>query len=122
MNRPPWAHLFERFQNLIVLIEDLRRKQVAFGHWIARNDQGKLLCPLWHGANATLTGSNTWALLGYDDCRRQVSCDARNFVSGWDKRFITPDYLEEVLVDILRERLEDADAVQDMIGQECVAQ
>lgn len=119
MTRPYWAHLFERFQNLnlIVLIEDLRRKHVAIRQWVERTPDGRVLCPLWHGSSGCyVPAENPWAVLGYEYGIHQASYDARNFVSSWDRRFISPNHLEDVLLDILRERLEDADAVQDMLA------
>jgi hypothetical protein len=113
--------LFSKFQNLnlLCLIEDLKRKNVASGAWINNNYSNKLnystnLCPLAHGwQRYPDRGHFMQAIMEF----YSVSIyDAFDFTNTWDnsyseekKHFLT------MLESIIEERKQDADAVQQVL-------
>jgi len=117
--------IFERFQNLnlIALIEDLRRGQVAQGNWIeADDDHGELynLCPLYHGVRRDLESAIDFACAASVEnelVARHLGVrerDVRDFVGWWDG-WGDANGLLITLERILAERRIDADAVQAMV-------
>ncbi len=115
--------VFAHFQNLNlrVLIEDLRRDQVARGNWAFDKD----LCPVAHG----LPDGQTVGLLRYlsqsADLKRACVRAAENigaapqailrFVTDWDAGGLGPDWLLGHLEQIWIERRDDAEAVQRIL-------
>ena len=129
-------YIFSRFQNLnlLTLIEDLRRDQVASHGWIMpRPLPYDVLCPLGHGwvklvwmsrvASAQTYHQRAMASAGF--IGRDVEA-AQSFIRWWDASQIKDTAVESrfrlilILESFFRERLEDADAVQAVISQETV--
>ena len=116
--------VFAHFQNLNlrVLIEDLRRGQVARGSWSFADD----LCPVAHG----MPSGHTVGVLRYLSqavdlpraCRQAAEETGvpprfiERFVVTWDSGAMSPEWLLGQLEAIWVERLEDAEAVQGVLG------
>ena len=116
--------IFARFQNLNlrVLIEGLRRGQVAGGDWGFADN----LCPVAHG----LAGGQSVSVLRYlsqaVDLPRACQSAAADlgvppgyverFVAIWDTGGLSREWLLEKLEAIWMERYEDADAMQEFLA------
>lgn len=117
--------LFGVFQNLnlLVLIEDLRRGFAAKGNWSFASN----LCPLAHGMAdgrvverlqylsqaVNLKAASDFAALQLGARPGQVF----TFVEKWDENF-QQEWLLEHLLMIWIERLEDAEAIQELLCEE----
>lgn len=122
MSVEKFRHLFERFQNLnlLVLIEDLRQNRVAVGDWLTHPDYR--MCPLYHcwlkysgHALANKPELETASRL----CTSMEK--VREFTCWWDNSKGARHYrsvLLAMLEDILAERQEDADAVQEVCHED----
>lgn len=142
--RDALRNIFSRFQNLNlrVLIDDLKRGQVAKGKWSSYRDfvepMQKLfwtdspevevsfnyrsirqveICPMLHGACTALEGDSEYRceVLG-----RQLGVPewvVHKFIQWWDRNppVEVKQTLLSVLEDIWQERLTDANAVQEVI-------
>jgi putative addiction module component (TIGR02574 family) len=122
---PTIRSVFEYFQtlNLLVLINNLRAGAAIDGAWVT----GPYLCPVAHG----LAGAAVVDEMNYlnqsaplpracDHAARRLGADADSiyrFVIDWDRHRISPEWLQEQLEAIWRERLEDAVAVQEVLGE-----
>lgn len=118
--------IFSRFQNLnlLTLMNNLRLKRVAFGGW--QDDDGTM-CPLSHGLGYQ---TQHWQ----DDLSKIFSIsysDIRDFVWLWDapdlilagrtdflRRQKATNLLLRQLETIWQERLEDAEAMQEVLQAE----
>jgi hypothetical protein len=120
-NCEKFRYIFEKFQNLnlLVLLEDLRRDQVAsssWRKWVFYPDSSypvATLCPLMHGVckyDITLRGYAEGASTSIGIGNPEVF----EFTSWWDFH-TNKDGLIQLLESIYKERLEDADAVQNML-------
>ena len=123
--------IFSRFRdlNLVTLITDLERYRVARGGWILSRPYGRDMCPVAHGWDKFIREG---FIGGNCVCRHNESAKAigisigkiGDFTDSWDTLAITSQQLLTVLRDIWRERLADADAVQEVINQqehECIS-
>jgi hypothetical protein len=116
--------VFTHFQNLNlrVLIEDLRRGQVARGNWSFADD----LCPMAHGMPSGQTVSMLRYVSQAVDLPRACRLAAEEmgvpprflerFVLSWDGGGMSEDWLLDQLEDIWHERQTDADVVQQVIA------
>ena len=105
---------FEPFNNLnlIRLIDNLRDDEWCRHRWYGTaTDHGRLIvesmCPRAHGFfSYWRASSESSAFIPY-----------AAFTAAWDHGHITSPELQEVLLQILQERLDDADAVQEVCCQ-----
>lgn len=116
--------VFGYFQNLnlLALLEDLHAGRTTRNAWLS----GSLLCPVAHGLPAGRLIENLNALgpipnLGHecDYVGRQLGAETRSimtFVQAWDEGLLSDDWLARQLEDLWVERLEDADALQELLG------
>jgi hypothetical protein len=129
LSRMPRVHVviqgvFGHFQNLnlLVLLDDLRRKRVTHNAWAA----GKLLCPIAHGmpfgqlvSDLRYLGQTAKLERACDYAARQLGANPANvhrFVELWDSHTFSTDWLLAQLERIWSERQADADAVQEVIN------
>ncbi len=116
--------VFGYFQNLnlLALLEDLHAGRTTRNAWLS----GSLLCPVAHGLPAgrlveNLSSLGPTASLGHecDYAGRQLGADTRSimaFVQAWDEGLLSDDCLARQLEDLWAERLEDAEALQALLG------
>ncbi|HEX4592202.1 MAG TPA: hypothetical protein VH120_19870 [Gemmataceae bacterium] len=116
--------VFGHFQNLnlLTLIEDLRSGQTARQAW----QSGSLLCPVAHGLPRGAVVRNLQALGqssdmdgGCDYAARHLGAEPAvvlDFVRNWDEEAISDASLVHQLEELWAERLADAEAVQEVIG------
>jgi len=115
--------VFGHFQNLnlLTLLEDLRAGRTARQAWLS----GSRLCPVAHGLphGEQVQALREWGQI-YDlsaDCdfaarhMGAASDDVLRFVRLWDEGDITAGTLLLQLEEIWRERVEDAEAAQQLI-------
>ena len=136
MTPEKFRDIFARFQNLnlLTLIEDLRVGKIAFGGWVcllthidgigAWPTTDLLMCPLQHGMRHVhrpgrgLTDEVIMQNLGV------TYTLADEFINWWDEATITKGYRKKQLLTLLKsifaERLEDADAVQQVLEEQPV--
>jgi hypothetical protein len=115
--------VFGYFQNLnlLGLIQDLRRGQMARGAWSSNG----WLCPVAHGLPAgrhvqqlVVLGQAADLSRGCDYAARQLGADPAavfRFVRTWDDEPNYCGWLLGQLEELWEERLADADAVQEVI-------
>jgi hypothetical protein len=115
--------LFAHFQNLnlLVLLEDLRLDRPASGAW----STGTWLCPVAHGLSAgrhveQLKALGQTAEPGLDCCYAASDIGAdpgliSRFVRSWDEKSFGPKRLLQQLEELWQERLDDAEAVQEVL-------
>jgi hypothetical protein len=116
--------VFGHFQNLnlLVLLQDVREGRTARQAWLS---VGSLLCPVAHGMPGDVQVQTLQALgqtaelhVGCNYAARHMSADPEavlQFVSSWDADALSNDTLLCVLEEIWRERLADAEAVQELL-------
>ena len=115
-------HVFGGFHNLnlLSLRENLRSERVAHGAWLT----GGLLCPVAHGLPSGRHVREVIALgvadlmYGCEYAARLVGTDpttAAGFVAWWDGNYLSTFSLLQQLDELWRERLADADAVQNVL-------
>lgn len=117
MTKPLIRKIFGRFRdlNLVALLADLGQAQVARQDW---RDNGNL-CPIAHG----LSGEGVVRLVENSHLERGLARAAwdlgiepdwiRRFIDTWDEGGFRR--LEEEILDLWRERLAEADAVQAVL-------
>jgi hypothetical protein len=108
--------------NLLALIEDLRRDQMAREDWTST---GKLLCPVAHGLASGQEVRQVNVLGDMANLGRACELAANSlgadvgsvirFVRSWDDRTISTRVLLRYLEEIWGERLADAVAVQQVL-------
>jgi|SRR5579884_15088 len=115
--------VFGRFQNLnlLALIYDLAQDRTARQAWTS----GLLLCPVAHGLPAeqqvrqlSVLGQMAGLGQGCDIAARHLGADPRSverFVRSWDSDSLSRFWLLQQLYELWLERLEDAEAVQEML-------
>lgn len=130
-NLEQFRDIFARFQNvnLLALIEDIRRRNVAREAWHDSHlfdevkGQNHDLCPVAHGF---LCGQDTEDVEDAETFSKSTALAAKiigvageavfNFVTEWDKNHKgSEEYLLYLLQSIWDERLVDAVATQEMI-------
>jgi hypothetical protein len=120
--------IFARFQNLnlVFLIEDLRRGLTARGGWLEHAN----LCPVAHG----MPDGDTIQHLEYLNHARNLDAactfaarvlgarpgEVELFVERWDEAPRAPWLLEE-LEQMWRERVEDAECMQEVLALDTVS-
>jgi hypothetical protein len=122
---PGIRDVFGYFQNLnlLVLIQDLRDGRTARHTW----SSGSELCPVAHGL---ADGSDVQELVvlgqaseldeGCLQAARHIGADpgaVLRFVRSWDEEALPPDRLLRELEELWRERLEDAQAMQEVLDE-----
>ncbi len=117
--------IFARFQNLnlLVLLHDLRSGETTRRGW----SFGGLLCPVAHGMPAgrqvcvlSAMGQTAGLERSCDYAAHELgasSADVVHFVSEWDDN-LDNDWLLDQLEALWRERLEDAEAVEQLLRPE----
>lgn len=125
-------NIFSRFQNLNlrILVDDLKNGQCAVGDWVHLTKDSKtwenitLICPLAHGFHHESSINKVQlALLSQQEqkiaseeigiTRKQV----KDFLNWYDYKNDSTNKLLPILESIWKERLEDADAVQNVITE-----
>ncbi len=121
---PTVFNVFGHFQNLnlLVLLDDLRAGRIARGAWF----DGDSLCPVAHAMPEGQTVSDLQYLgqaeaLGRacDYAAERMGArprDVERFVEMWDSCGFTREWLIQLLETIWRERVADADAVQEVLA------
>ncbi len=124
---PTTFNVFGHFQNLnlLVLLDDLRTGRIARGAWFT----GESLCPVAHGmpegqAVSALQYLGQAEALGRacDYAAERMGArpwDVERFVEMWDSDGFTREWLIQQLEAMGQERLDDADAVQEVLDPEC---
>ena len=124
---PSARDIFSRFQNLnlLVLIQDLRRRLTTSGDW----ETDHYLCPVAHGMPDGATVRHLKYLSQSVNLEKACSYAAmtlgaygeavRRFVDLWDT-YPYPEWLLEVLEHIWLERRQDADAMQRVLIPEII--
>jgi len=114
--------IFARFQNLnlLVLLHDLRTGETTRRGW----SFGGLLCPVAHGMPAGRQVRVLGAMAQTDGLERSCEyaadeigadfADVLHFVSAWDDN-LDNDWLLEQLEALWQERLQDAEAVEQLL-------
>src|SRR6185437_11901462 len=122
--------VFGHFQNLnlLALLFDLHQDRTARQAW----SSGTLLCPVAHGLPAglqvqQLTVLGQMAQLGHgcDFAARHLGADPAavlRFVRSWDADAFSRGCLCQQLFELWQERLEDAEAVQELLHSGCALQ
>ncbi|HEV8061859.1 MAG TPA: hypothetical protein VGP68_18415 [Gemmataceae bacterium] len=116
--------------NLLILMEDLRNRQTARQGW----STGRLLCPIAHGLptgdqvrELNMLGQTADLSQGCDYAARHLGANpaaVMRFVCSWDDATLSQDWLLFQLEELWYERLENAEAVQEMLesgSSECIA-
>jgi hypothetical protein len=115
--------VFGHFQNLnlLVLIQDLRSREIARHGW----STGTSLCPVAHGLPAgeqvrqlTVLGQTADLDDGCEYAARHLGADPRavlRFVRAWDEQGLEPTRLLQQLDELWYERLTDAQVMQDLL-------
>ena len=115
--------VFGHFQNLnlLVLVQDLRDGRTARQAWFA----GSEWCPVAHGLPAgrqvralAALGQSADLSKGCDYAALHLGADpnaVRRFVRLWDEEIFSDIWLLRQLQEIWEERLEDAEAVQELL-------
>jgi hypothetical protein len=115
--------VFGHFQNLnlLALLQDLREGRTARQAWFS----GSLLCPVAHGLphgtqvkRLRVLGQAADLSQGCDFAARHLGADADavlRFVRSWDEGALSSDSLLRQLEEMWEERLEDAEAVQELL-------
>ncbi len=111
------------YLNLLILLEDLRSEGAARGGW----SRGKQLCPIAHGLPTGLLireldrlGQTLDLPRGCDQAARHLGADSAailRFVRLWDDGSVSSNWLLQQLEELWLERLENAQAVQQMIAE-----
>jgi hypothetical protein len=134
MSAEQFRPIFERFQNLnlIVLLEDLRKGQVARNSWTTKISYKPIsieICPIAHGWSKYISPEvNGKYFFTFPSDRNiksaeMIGVDVKNiksFLHWWDS---AKSYMEvtqellQLLQSILDERLADADVVQEVIEE-----
>ncbi len=128
--------VFGRFQNLnlLALLHDLRNSRTAHADW----SSGNLLCPLAHGLTSGQQVREVNFLGQIANLKRACAYAAEclgadyetvvRFVKSWDDHTLGAEVLIRYLEEIWSERLDDAEAVQEVIhgtfmkdGQESIS-
>lgn len=119
---PMIRNVFGRFQNLnlLALIYDLDQDRTARQTWAS----GSRLCPVAHGLPAeqqvrqlSVLGQMAGLGQGCDVAARHLGADPRSverFVRSWDTDTLSRFWLLQQLYEIWLERLDDAEAVQEV--------
>ncbi|SRR5579875_2563842 len=120
---PMIRNVFGRFQNLnlLALIYDLDQDRTARQAWAS----GARLCPVAHGLpteqqvqQLSLLGQMAGLGQGCDVAARHLGADPRSverFVRSWDTDTLSRVWLLQQLYELWLERLDDAEAVQEML-------
>ncbi len=120
---PMIRDVFGRFQNLnlLALIYDLDQDRTARQAWAS----GSRLCPVAHGLPAeqqvqqlSVLGQIAGLGQGCDVAARHLGADSRSverFVRSWDTCTLSRFWLLQQLYELWLERLDDAEAVQEML-------
>ncbi len=120
---PMIRNVFGRFQNLnlLALIYDLDQDRTARQAWAS----GSRLCPVAHGLPAeqqvqqlSVLGQIAGLGQGCDVAARHLGADPRSverFVRSWDSGTLSHFWLLQQLYELWLERLEDAEAVQEIL-------
>ena len=115
--------VFGHFQNLnlLALLFDLEQDRTARQAWTS----GTLLCPVAHGLPAgrqvqqlAILGQLTSLGHGCDVAARHLGADPAavlRFVRSWDADALSRVWLLQQLFELWQERLEDAEAVQELL-------
>jgi hypothetical protein len=118
--------VFSHFQNLnlLVLLQDLRAGRTARQAWLS----GSLLCPIAHGLPQGTQVRNLLALGQAADLSEGCCLAARHlgadpgdvlhFVRSWDEGTLSSGSLLRQLEKVWWERLEDAEAMQELLQGE----
>jgi hypothetical protein len=121
---PTIFSVFGHFQNLnlLVLLDDLRTGRIARGAWF----DGEVLCPVAHAmpegqAVRSLQYLGQAEALGRacDYAAERMGArprDVERFVEMWDSCGFTREWLIQQLEAMWKERLADADAVQEVLA------
>jgi hypothetical protein len=123
--------VFGHFQNLnlLVLVQDLRDGRTARHAWFS----GSEWCPVAHGLPAgqqlralAALGQSADLSKGCEYAAQHLGADSdavRRFVRSWDEETFNDVWLLRQLEEIWEERLEDAEAVQEVLqgAPECRA-
>lgn len=112
--------IFSQFKdlNLVFLMEDLRLGLVAHKNWV--DCETRLMCPLQHGFDVYSTDCmSVFKYLG--NYFHLAAEDVISFVNIWDARShcisLSSETLLSYLEEIWKERMEDAEAVQEVITE-----
>ena len=120
---PMIRDVFGHFQNLnlLALIYDLDQDRTARQAWAS----GSRLCPVAHGLPAeqqvqqlSVLGQIAGLGQGCDVAARHLGANPRSverFVRSWDTGTLSRFWLLQQLYELWLERLEDAEAVQEML-------
>jgi hypothetical protein len=118
--------IFAYFENLnlLSLIEDLRQGQTTRQGW----STGRLLCPIAHGLptgdqvrELNMLGQALDLSHGCEYAARHLGAHPSavlRFVQSWDDQTMTRDWLLFQLEELWFDRLENAQAVQEMLHPE----
>lgn len=108
--------------NLLILLEDLRQSQTARQGW----SRGGLLCPIAHGLptgdqvrELNMLGQTADVSQGCTYAARHLGAnpvEVMRFVCSWDDATLTRDWLLCQLEELWYERLENAEAVQEVLA------
>jgi hypothetical protein len=107
--------------NLLSLIEDMRQGQTARHGW----STGRLMCPIAHGLptgeqvrELNMLGQALDLSHGCEYAARHLGANpsaVMRFVRSWDDQTLTRDWLLHQLEELWFDRLENAQAVQEML-------
>ena len=110
-------NIFSRFQNLnlLALINNLQKDHVSRGLWIRQADkEPSTMCPLAHGTYPLTVNIGDRCENAAQRLSLSLSTILR-FIGQWDGEKLARFRLLFVLEDIWKERLEDAETLQEVL-------